>query len=144
MQQLSLHYPNVIVINPPKAIVHLHNHVSMLDVVTSMKIPQGNQTFRVPNERVLEELENLVNSIEEIGFKFLFIAKPVSVDGSAKSKEMFLVFNENGLKKLKLKKPFVMQEFVNHGRVIFKVYVVGDHIKCVKRKSLRIYLKGRH
>ena len=116
----------------------------MLDVVTSMKIPQGNQTFRVPNERVLEELENLVDSIEEIGFKFLFIAKPVSVDGSAKSKEMFLVFNENGLKKLKLKKPFVMQEFVNHGRVIFKVYVVGDHIKCVKRKSLRIYLKGRH
>ena len=82
--------------------------------------------------------------IEEIGFKFPFIAKPVSVDGNAKSNEMFLVFNENGLKKLKLKKPFVMQEFVNHGRVIFKVYVVGDHIKCVKRKSLRIYLKGRH
>ena len=74
--------------------------------------------------------------IEEIGFKFPFIAKPVSVDGNAKSNEMSLVFNENGLKKLKLKKPFVMQEFVNHGRVIFKVYVEGDHVKCVKRKSL--------
>ena len=142
MQQLSLHYPNVIVINPPKAIVHLHNHVSMLDVVTSMKIPQGNQTFGVPNQRVLEELENLVDLIEEIGFKFPFIAKPVSVDGNAKSNEMFLVFNENGLKKLKLKKPFVMQEFVNHGRVIFKVYVVGDHVKCVKRKSLPDILEG--
>ena len=77
-----------------------------------------------------------MDSIDEIGFKFPFIAKQVSVDGSAKSHEMFLVFNENGLKKLKLKKPFVMQEFVNHGGVIFKVYVVGDHVKCVKRKSL--------
>ena len=77
-----------------------------------------------------------MDSIEEIGFKFPFIAKPVSVDGNAKSNEMSLVFNENGLKKLKLKKPFVMQEFVNHGRVIFKVYVEGDQVKCVKRKSL--------
>ena len=108
MQQLSLHYPNIIVIDPPKAIDHLHNRVPMLDMVTNMKIPQGNLTFGVPNQRVLEELENLVDSIEEIGFKFPFIAKPVSVDGSAKSNEMSLVFNENGLKKLKLKKPFVM------------------------------------
>ncbi|KAK9989513.1 hypothetical protein SO802_029752 [Lithocarpus litseifolius] len=80
VQQVSLHYPNVI-FNPPEAIDHLHNCVSMLDVVTSMKIPQGNQTFGVPNQRVLEESENLVDSIEEIRFKFLFIAKPVSVDG---------------------------------------------------------------
>ncbi|KAJ6855041.1 hypothetical protein NC651_039881 [Populus alba x Populus x berolinensis] len=29
-----------------------------------------------------------------------------------------------------------MQEFVNHGAVFFKVYVVGDFVKCVKRKSL--------
>nr|GEX84200.1 inositol-tetrakisphosphate 1-kinase 1-like [Tanacetum cinerariifolium] len=27
-------------------------------------------------------------------------------------------------------------EFVNHGGVIFKVYVVGKYVKCVKRKSL--------
>ena len=136
LQQLSLDHPNVVVIDPPQAIEHLHNRVCMLDVVTSLKIPQGNQTFGVPNQRVLDESENLTDSIEEIGLKFPVIAKPISVDGSAKSHEMFLVFNENGLKKLKLKKPIVMQEFVNHGGVIFKVYVVGDHVKCVKRSSL--------
>ncbi|KAL0007680.1 hypothetical protein SO802_009182 [Lithocarpus litseifolius] len=81
VQQLSLHYPNVVVIDPSEAIDHLHNCVSMLDVVTSMKIPQGNQTFKVPNQRVLEESENLLDLIEEIGFKFLFLAKPVLVDG---------------------------------------------------------------
>ncbi|KAM4076812.1 hypothetical protein ACJW30_12G093000 [Castanea mollissima] len=118
LQQLSLDHPNVVVIDQPQAIEHLHNRVSMLDVVTSLKIPQGNQTFG------------------ELGIKFPLIAKPILVDGSAKSHEMFLVFNENGLKKLKLKKPIMMQEFVNHSGVIFKVYVVGDHVKCVKRSSL--------
>ncbi|KAL0012713.1 hypothetical protein SO802_007821 [Lithocarpus litseifolius] len=102
----------------------------MLDVLTSMKIPQGNQTFGVPNQRVLEESENLVDSIEEIGFKFSFIAKPMSVNGSTKSHERFLVFSENGLKKLKLKKPFVMQESVNHGGVIFKVVFTWSFDTC--------------
>ncbi|KAG5562281.1 hypothetical protein RHGRI_005119 [Rhododendron griersonianum] len=36
----------------------------------------------------------------------------------------------------KLKPPIVLQEFVNHGGVIFKVYVVGNYVKCVKRNSL--------
>ncbi|XP_023894653.1 inositol-tetrakisphosphate 1-kinase 1 [Quercus suber] len=136
LQQHSLDHPNVVVIDLPQAIEHLRNRVCMLDVVTSLKIPQGNQTFGVPYQRVLEESENLMDSIEELGLKFPLIAKPVLVDGSAKSHEMFLVFNENGLKKLKLKKPIMMQEFVNHDGVIFKVYVVGDHVKCVKRSSL--------
>ncbi|GJZ67500.1 inositol-tetrakisphosphate 1-kinase 1-like protein [Tanacetum coccineum] len=35
-----------------------------------------------------------------------------------------------------VKCPIVLQEFVNHGGVIFKVYVVGEYVKCVKRKSL--------
>ena len=106
----------------------------MLDVVTGLKLPQGNQTFGVPNQRVVYESENLMDLIGEVGLKFPLIAKPVLADGSAESHEMFLVLNKNGLKKLK--KPIVMQEFVNHGGVIFKVYVVGEHVKCVKRRSL--------
>nr|POE58228.1 inositol-tetrakisphosphate 1-kinase 1 [Quercus suber] len=134
LRQLSLHHPNVVVIDSPESIERLHDRTSMLDVVTSLKIPQGNQTFGVPNQRVVYESENLMDSIEEVGLKFPLIAKPVTADGSAKSHEMSLVFNENGLKTLK--KPIVMQEFINHGGVIFKVYVVGEHVKCVKRRSL--------
>ena len=36
----------------------------------------------------------------------------------------------------KLRPPLVLQEFVNHGGVIFKVYIVGDHVTCIKRRSL--------
>jgi len=62
------------------------------------------------------------------------IAKPLVADGSAKSHKMALVYNHDGLNKLK--PPIVLQEFVNHGGVIFKVYVVGEYVRCVKRKSL--------
>ena len=83
MWQLSLHYPNIVVIDSPESIKRLHNRISMLDVVTGLKIPQGDQTFGVPNQRVLDESENLMDSIEEVGLKFLLVAKLVTVDGSA-------------------------------------------------------------
>ncbi|KAM3322329.1 hypothetical protein P3S67_003480 [Capsicum chacoense] len=72
--------------------------------------------------------------LENEWLKFLVIAKPLVADGNAKSPKMFLVFNKDGLRKLT--PPIVLQEFGKHGGVIFKVYVVGDYVKCVKRKSL--------
>jgi len=66
--------------------------------------------------------------------KFPVIAKPLVADGSAKSHKMALVYNQEGLNSVK--PPVVVQEFVNHGGVIFKVYVVGESVRCVKRKSL--------
>lgn len=136
LQQFSVKYPDVVVIDPPEAIERLHNRVSMLAVVSGLRIPQGNEIFEVPKQRVVYESQTLMgpNAIQELGLRFPIVAKPVSSDGTAKSHEMCLVFNHNGLKKLKT--PVVVQEFVNHGGVVFKVYVVGEHVKCVKRKSL--------
>ncbi|KAJ8447506.1 hypothetical protein Cgig2_019500 [Carnegiea gigantea] len=69
------------------------------------------------------------------GFGILIsVAKPLFVDGSAKSHELFLAYDEVSLSKLE--PPLVLQEFVNHGGVMFKVYVVGDTIKVVRRFSL--------
>ncbi|KAI3942265.1 hypothetical protein MKW92_006432 [Papaver armeniacum] len=81
--------------------------------------------------QVVEDLK--VNGLGS-KLKFPVIAKPLVADGSALSHKMSLVYNRDGLDKLDI--PVVLQEFVNHGGVIFKVYVVGDYVKCVKRKSL--------
>jgi inositol-1,3,4-trisphosphate 5/6-kinase/inositol-tetrakisphosphate 1-kinase len=45
-----------------------------------------------------------------------------------------LVFDSEGLATLEV--TVVLQEFVNHGGVVFKVYVAGEHVTCVKRRSL--------
>ncbi|PKU82709.1 inositol-tetrakisphosphate 1-kinase 1 isoform X1 [Dendrobium catenatum] len=126
--------PCVPIIDQPDAIERLHNRISMLQVVSELEIPQEKETFGIPSQIVVYDSVSLSDSEAVGALRFPVIAKPLVADGSAKSHKMSLVYNREGL--LKLKPPLVLQEFVNHGGVIFKVYVVGDYVTCVKRKSL--------
>ncbi|KAL2545411.1 Inositol-tetrakisphosphate 1-kinase 1 [Forsythia ovata] len=137
-QQLSdyaVKNPNVPIIDSPNAIERLHNRISMLEVVTDINFECEKVSFGIPKQIVVYDAKAVKElNLEGEGLKLPVIAKPLVADGSAKSHKMSLVFNKDGLSKLK--PPVVLQEFVNHGGVIFKVYVVGDYVKCVKRKSL--------
>ena len=97
------------------------------------------------------------------------VAKPLIADGSAKSHELSLAYDQYSLQKLE--PPLVLQEFVNHGNsywmvfttlhfsnsvhdqylssnttgwmclmhsggVLFKVFIVGEAIRVVRRFSL--------
>ncbi|KAJ8754439.1 hypothetical protein K2173_002890 [Erythroxylum novogranatense] len=126
--------PNAVVVDSPSSIERLHNRISMLQVVSELKIESGADSFGIPKQIVIYDKETLFDPQAWEFLKYPVIAKPLIADGSAKSHKMALVFNHEGLNKLK--PPIVLQEFVNHGGVIFKVYVVGDYVKCVKRKSL--------
>ncbi len=134
LEEFLLKNPNAAIIDSPDAIERLHNRISMLQVVSELKIESEIETFGIPKQIVIYDKETLFDPQAWESLKFPVIAKPLVADGSAKSHKMSLVFNHDGLNKLK--PPIVLQEFVNHGGVIFKVYVVGDYVKCVKRKSL--------
>ncbi|OIW09556.1 hypothetical protein TanjilG_28155 [Lupinus angustifolius] len=134
LQQFKSHNPNATILDSPEAIERLHNRISMLQVVSELKIEDPNETFGIPKQIVIYDKETLFDEQAWETLKFPVIAKPLVADGSAKSHKMALVFNCDALNKLK--PPIVLQEFVNHGGVIFKVYVVGEHVQCVKRKSL--------
>ncbi|CAI9775115.1 unnamed protein product [Fraxinus pennsylvanica] len=132
LQEFSSRNPDVIVVDPLDSIDRLHNRISMLQVVNELKICQQPEiSFGIPKQIFVD---NLAFFYEIEGLKFPVIAKPLVANGSANSHQMALVFNKEGLKGLK--PPIILQEFVNHGGLIFKVYVAGDHVKCVKRKSL--------
>ncbi|XP_022860119.1 inositol-tetrakisphosphate 1-kinase 1-like [Olea europaea var. sylvestris] len=137
-QQLSdyaVKNPNVPIIDSPNAIERLHNRISMLEVVTEINVDCETGSFGIPKQIVIYDAKAAKElNLEAQGLKFPLIVKPLVADGSAKSHKMSLVFNKVGLSELK--PPVVLQEFVNHGGVIFKVYVVGEYVKCVKRKSL--------
>lgn len=126
--------PNAVILDSLDAIERLHNRISMLQVVSELKIENHNESFGIPEQIVIYDMENLSDRKAWGALKFPIVAKPLVADGSAKSHKMALVFNHDGLNKLK--PPIILQEFVNHGGVIFKVYVAGEHVKCVKRKSL--------
>ncbi|KAL1834406.1 hypothetical protein ACET3Z_004057 [Daucus carota] len=141
LNDYAVKYPNVLILDSPDAIQRLHNRISMLEVVSelcgaeSVHNVNKEDSFGIPKQVLIYELERLLDPSlwgEEIMFPV--IAKPLVADGSAKSHKMSLVYNTEGLKKLR--PPIVLQQFVNHGGVIFKVYVVGKYVKIVKRKSL--------
>ncbi|CAH8362195.1 unnamed protein product [Eruca vesicaria subsp. sativa] len=135
LSQFREKFPRVPVVDSPEAIERLHNRVSMLEVITQLTFPVSeSERFGVPKQVVVMD-ENVLRGDGALGeLKFPVIAKPLDADGSAKSHKMFLIYDQEGMKILKA--PIVLQEFVNHGGVIFKVYVVGDFVKCVKRRSL--------
>jgi len=134
LEEFQIQNPNSTIIDSPVSIQRLHNRISMLQAVSELKIESGTDTFGIPKQIVIYDKESLFDRQSWEFLKYPVIAKPLIADGSAKSHKMALVFNHEGLNKLK--PPIVLQEFVNHGGVIFKVYVVGEFVKCVKRKSL--------
>ena len=106
----------------------------MLQAVSELESSDGLESLGIPKQIVVYDSVSLSDASTFGALRFPVVAKPLVADGSAKSHKMSLVYHPNGL--LKLKPPVVLQEFVNHGGIIFKVYVVGDHVRCVKRKSL--------
>ncbi|KAM4088608.1 hypothetical protein ACJW30_07G084200 [Castanea mollissima] len=97
-------HPEVTVLDPPDAIQHLRNRKSMLQDVVDLNLSDCH------------------------------VAKPLLVDGTAKSHKLFVAYDQLSL--AKLEPPLVLQEFVNHGGIVFKVYIVGESITVVRRFSL--------
>eukprot|EP00250_Pteridium_aquilinum_P000580 c10663_g1_i1 orf=645-1889(+) len=127
--------PKVFIFDPPEAIKKVYNRKSMLQEVADLHFhhPQGN--VGVPKQLVVDvDSASISEEVARENLKFPLVAKPLWIDGTAKSHALSLAFNEAGLSRLKT--PLVLQEFVNHGGVMFKVYVVGHIVKVVRRPSL--------
>ena len=109
--------PDVVIIDMLEAIERLHNLHLCLEVVKELKILEGTESFGSGSKLLFMNRNRYSKVLDELNFPV--IAKPLVADGSANSHTMSLVFNGEGLKKLTT--PIVLQEFVNHGGVIFKV-----------------------
>ncbi|KAK6945940.1 Inositol-tetrakisphosphate 1-kinase, N-terminal [Dillenia turbinata] len=128
-------HPEVTVLDPPDAIKHVHNRQSMLQDVAAVKLSNCYGKVDVPKQLVIKrDPSSIPGEVAKAGLKLPLVAKPLLVDGTAKSHELSLAYDEFSLSKLE--PPLVLQEFINHGGVLFKVYVVGEAIKVVRRFSL--------
>lgn len=130
-------HPDVFVLDPPDAIQHLHNRQSMLQDVVDLNLSECNGKVGIPRQLVIakdKDPSTIPYEVTKAGLKLPLVAKPLVVDGSAKSHELFLAYDEFSLSELE--PPLVLQEFVNHGGLLFKIYIVGEYIKVVRRFSL--------
>ncbi|KAK8298831.1 hypothetical protein V6Z11_D05G282800 [Gossypium hirsutum] len=128
-------HPKVLVLDPPDAIQHLHNRQSMLQCVADMNLFESYGKVGVPRQLVIKrDTLSIPDFVAEAGLRLPLVAKPFVNDGSEKSHELSLAYDQYSLQKLE--PPLVLQEFVNHGGVLFKVFIVGEAIKVVRRFSL--------
>ncbi|CAJ1943852.1 unnamed protein product [Sphenostylis stenocarpa] len=127
-------HPNTRIIDPPKFIYRLEDRYKRVPQTVIKDLENlGNDTVRTADQAFIVRPHNL-DHIEEWNFTFPIIAKPYEADGGAGSHEMCLVFDYDGIRTLSL--PRVLEEFVNHGGVVFKIYVAGRRVNCVKCKTL--------
>ncbi|OWM80586.1 hypothetical protein CDL15_Pgr006616 [Punica granatum] len=128
-------HPEVTVLDPPDAIQHLRNRQYMLQEVAHMNFSDPHGKVGVPRQLVIKkDAASIPDAVSRAGLRLPLVAKPLVADGSAKSHELSLAYDQYSLQKLE--PPLVLQEFVNHGGVLFKVYIVGEAIKVVRRFSL--------
>ncbi|KAM7164581.1 inositol-tetrakisphosphate 1-kinase isoform 2-T2 [Macrochelys suwanniensis] len=83
--------------------------------------------------------EDTLQVIEKNGLAFPFICKTRVAHGT-NSHEMAIIFNQEGLKAIQ--PPCVIQSFINHNAVLYKVFVVGESYTVVKRPSLKNFSAG--
>ena len=132
LQEFQLARPDVLIIDPPEAVQRLRNRVSMLQAVEHVQYDSGYRVG-IPRQMVVANHSD-IDKLPESELSFPLIAKPLLVDGTPKSHVMWLVTSDRGLRQLS--PPYILQQFVNHGGVLFKVFVVGTYVKCVRRRSL--------
>ncbi|XP_031643993.1 inositol-tetrakisphosphate 1-kinase isoform X2 [Oncorhynchus mykiss] len=80
-----------------------------------------------------------LEQIEKHGLTFPFICKTRVAHGT-NSHEMAIIFSEEDLKGVK--PPCVIQSFINHNAVLYKVFVVGESYTLVERPSLKNFPAG--
>ncbi|CAN6449987.1 unnamed protein product [Victoria cruziana] len=135
LEEYRMKHPEVTVLDPPDAIKQLRNRQSMLKDVANLNLCGSNGKIRVPKQLVVEGDPNSIpDAVNRSGLKLPLVAKPLFVDETARSHELSLAYDQLSLSKLE--PPLVLQEFVNHGGVLFKVYIIGETVKVVRRFSL--------
>lgn len=123
------------VVDPPDSIQHLCNRQSMLEVVADLKLPDSYGKVCTPRQLVIsKDPTSVPDEIIKAGLTVPLVVKPLVVDGSVKSHALFLAYDHISLSELE--PPMVLQEFINHSGVLFKVFIVGESIKVVRRFSL--------
>ena len=103
----------------------------------------GEGTVRAPRQILATGGEVDVHAqVAAAGLRLPLLAKSLQADGSSDSHKVAIIHDRDGLSCVSrgdvpgLKPPCIVQEYVNHGGCLFKVYVVGDTVTMTRRKSL--------
>lgn len=133
-------HPETIVLDPFPAIRTLLDRCKSYELIH--RIEDHMKDERICSPPFMELTDGFdVDSLEleKNNLTFPFICKTRVAHGT-NSHEMAIIFNEEDLKDVK--PPCVIQSFINHNAVLYKVFVVGESYTVVQRPSLKNFPIG--
>ncbi|XP_068195656.1 inositol-tetrakisphosphate 1-kinase [Antennarius striatus] len=135
-------HPETIVLDPLPAIRTLLDRCKSYQLIHRIESLMQDHRLCSPPFMVLNTDCNpdVLDQIKRQGLTFPFICKTRVAHGT-NSHEMAIIFSEEDLNDVK--PPCVIQSFINHNAVLYKVFVVGDSYTVVERPSLKNFPAGR-
>uniref|UniRef100_A0A8C1I2L1 Inositol-tetrakisphosphate 1-kinase b n=2 Tax=Cyprinus carpio TaxID=7962 RepID=A0A8C1I2L1_CYPCA len=130
-------HPETIILDPLPAIRTLLDRCKSYQLVHRIEDCMRDVRICSPPFMVLNS-ECGPDTLEQI--KHLFWKFKFSVSSHCGSLQMAIIFNAEDLKDVK--PPCVIQSFINHNAVLYKVFVVGESYTVVERPSLKNFPDG--
>ncbi|CAL8286770.1 unnamed protein product [Lota lota] len=134
-------HPDTVILDPLPAIHTLLDRCKSYQLIHKIEDCMQDERICSPPFMVLNQ-ECGPDTLEQIGkhgITFPFICKTRVAHGP-NSHEMSIIFSEEDLKDVR--PPCVIQSFINHNAVLYKVFVVGDAYTVVERPSLKNFPFG--
>ncbi|XP_044023624.1 inositol-tetrakisphosphate 1-kinase isoform X2 [Siniperca chuatsi] len=134
-------HPETIILDPLPAIRTLLDRCKSYQLIHRIESCMQDERICSPPFMVLnsECSPDVLEQIKRQGLTFPFICKTRVAHGT-NSHEMAIIFSEEDLNDVK--PPCVIQSFINHNAVLYKVFVVGDSYTVVERPSLKNFPAG--
>ncbi|XP_076777464.1 inositol-tetrakisphosphate 1-kinase isoform X1 [Arvicanthis niloticus] len=134
-------HPETIVLDPLPAIRTLLDRSKSYELIRKIEAYMKDDRICSPPFMELTSLcgDDTMRLLEQNGLAFPFICKTRVAHGT-NSHEMAIVFNQEGLNAIQ--PPCVVQNFINHNAVLYKVFVVGESYTVVQRPSLKNFSAG--
>ncbi|XP_016129845.1 inositol-tetrakisphosphate 1-kinase-like [Sinocyclocheilus grahami] len=134
-------HPETIILDPLPAIRTLLDRCKSYQLVHRIEDCMRDVRICSPPFMVLNSEcgPDTLEQIKQHGLTFPFICKTRVAHGT-NSHEMAIIFNAEDLKDVK--PPCVIQSFINHNAVLYKVFVVGESHTVVERPSLKNFPSG--
>ncbi|KAL4656379.1 inositol-tetrakisphosphate 1-kinase [Arapaima gigas] len=134
-------HPETIVLDPLPAIRTLLDRCKSYQLIHRIEDRMQDDRICSPPFMVLNSEcgPETLEQIRKHKLTFPFICKTRVAHGT-NSHEMAIIFSEEDLKNVQ--PPCVIQSFINHNAVLYKVFVVGESYTVVQRPSLRNFPSG--
>lgn len=139
LKNYSIDFPSCSLINHPNAIQKLMCRTDTSRILSECLVnvtSKSGISIRTPQFIVVNDTDtkSIAQQIDSAPFTYPFIAKPVPAAGTVDSHKMVIIRHRDGFDELH--PPYLLQEYLNHGGKLYKVYVMGDNIWIFARPSL--------